>query len=65
MDNQMSLLEEIHPASDNKSTLHICLNDKKRELTIEEIFDVGAYSRFVGVTFSISPSSILLPFTLT
>lgn len=56
MDNQMSLLEEIHPASDNKSTLHICLNDKKRELTIEEIFDVGAYSRFVGVTFSISPS---------
>lgn len=52
MDKQMSMAIDL--IEDKKESLHICKDNKKVSMTIEEIFDHKKYDSILAVTYSIS-----------
>lgn len=55
---QIDLFNDSIEKDFDKSSLFTICNNKKVELSIEEIFDYNKYSKFIGVTYSISPEFI-------
>lgn len=52
MSEQMSFADDLKKEIES---LHICYENQKKEMTIEEIFDKDKYDELLAVTYSVSP----------
>lgn len=55
INKQIDLFTKDINITEDSSTLHITYEDKRVEMSIEEIFDAERFDSFIGVTYSITP----------